>query len=324
VDDVVGCGSLNVDYIYEAEDPAFLQTFYPEGKKRRQWELTEPREIEALQEALQKKARVISRTGGGSAANTVLALARMGFRSGMMGKVGRDEDGDFIQQEMALVPRLHITRDGRSGRALIILGPDRDRIILLLANANRELTWADLDPDFVRQFRVLHLTSLPGEGLALQERLAGEVAGQVRISFDPGEVYARRGLKDLTPLLARCHLLFITEGELELLTGRNWEEGVAEILDQGTRIVVVKKRGSGAFIREAVETWDLPAPVIRARDTTGAGDVFAAAFLGGYLRGRPLPACGSLGLAMARQSMGGVGREAYPTKADFDFFGRGI
>jgi sugar/nucleoside kinase (ribokinase family) len=318
VDDVVGCGSLNVDYIYETEDLSFLEPFYPEGEKRRQWVLNDAREMESLQEALRKGARLISRSGGGSAANTMFALARMGFRSGMLGKVGRDEDGEFIQKEMALVPRLRITRDSRTGQARIILGPDRDRTILLLPNANRELIWADLRPDFVRQFRIFHLTSLPGEGLALQERLAREVTGQVQISCDPGEVYAQRGLQDLTSLLVRCHILFITQGELELLTGRDWKEGLAEILNLGTRIVAVKKKGSGAFIRQGAESWELPAPVIQAKDTTGAGDVFAAGFLGGYLRGRSLPACGALGLALARQSMTGLGREAYPTRKDFE------
>jgi sugar/nucleoside kinase (ribokinase family) len=318
MDDVVGFGSLNVDYIYETEDLAFLEPFYPEGKKRREWVLTEPAEIQAVQEAIRKRTRLISRTGGGSAANTVFSLAKMGFPSGMVGKVGQDEDGDFILKEMAPIPRLYIGRDHRTGKALIILGPDRDRIILLLPNANRELTWEDLEPDFVKTFRILHLTSILGEGLSLQERLVREVAGQVQISIDPGEVYAQRGLKDLAPLLARCHILFITQGELELLTGRAWRDGIKEILDLGTRIIAVKKKGSGAFIREAAGVWELPAPVIRAKDTTGAGDVFAAGFLGGTLQGLPLPACGSLGLTMAHQSMGGVGREAYPIREDFE------
>ena len=318
MDDVVGFGSLNVDYIYETEDLAFLEPFYPEGKKRREWVLTEPAEIQEVQEVLCEKTKLISRTGGGSAANTIFSLAKMGFRSGMVGKVGHDEDGDFILQEMALIPRLHIGRGYRTGKALIILGPDRDRIILLLPNANRELTWADLDTDFIRTFRILHLTSILGEGLLLQERLARELFGQVQISFDPGEVYAQRGLKFLGPLFALGHILFITQGELELLTGRDWRDGVKEILDLGTQIIAVKKKGSGAFIQKAAEVWELPAPIIQAKDTTGAGDVFAAGFLGGYLRGLPLPSCGSLGLTMAHRSMGGVGRDAYPTREDFE------
>ena len=318
MEDVVGFGSLNVDYIYQAEDLSFLESFYPGGEKRRAWVLADREEIRKLKKILLEKARLISRTGGGSAANTVHCLAKMGFETGMMGKTGRDEDGTFLEEGMSTLSRTHVLRNHRTGRALILLGPDRDRIMLLLPHANQELTWADLDPDFVRSFRILHLTSLPGEGLSLQERLAREVAGQVQISFDPGEVYARRGLQDLIPLLARCHFLFITQGELELLTGRVWRDGAEEILDLGPRVVAVKKQGSGALIREAAGVWELPAPIIQAKDTTGAGDVFAAGFLGGYLRGLPLSACGSLGLTMARQSMGGVGREAYPTREDFE------
>ena len=66
MDDVVGFGSLNVDYIYETEDLAFLGPFYPKGKRRREWVLTEPDEIRDIQEAIREKTRLISRTGGGA------------------------------------------------------------------------------------------------------------------------------------------------------------------------------------------------------------------------------------------------------------------
>lgn len=318
MDDVVGFGSLNVDYIYETEDLTFLEPFYPKGVKRREWVLTDPEEIRALQGELARHTRLVSRTGGGSAANTVFALARMGFSSGMLGKVGRDADGEFLQEEMALLRRLRLKRGQRTGNALILLGPDRDRIILLVPNANRELTWEDVDPEFVREFRVLHMTSILGEGLALQERLARECAGRMTISCDPGEVYAQRGVEALSGLLGCCDLLFITQGEVELLTGREWREGLRLLLDCGVRSVIVKLKGSGSLIRQSERAWEIPAPVVQARDTTGAGDVFAAGFLGGHLRGLALPACGALGLAMARQSMAGVGRAAYPTKTDFE------
>lgn len=318
MEDVVGFGSLNVDYIYEAEDTSFLESFCPGGEKRRAWVLTDWEEIRKLKKILSRKARLISRSGGGSAANTVYCLAKMGFTTGMMGKTGRDEDASFLAKEWPPLRRLHLARNQRTGQALIILGPDRDRVMLLLPCANQEITWADLNPDFVREFRMLHMTSILGIGLSLQERLAREVSGEVQISFDPGEVYARRGLKDLASILTRCYILFITQGELELMTGRAWEDGVKKVMDLGTRIIAVKRKGSGAFIQEAAAVWELPAPIIQAKDTTGAGDVFAAGFLGGYLRGLPLPVCGSLGLAMAHQSMGGVGREAYPTREDFE------
>jgi sugar/nucleoside kinase (ribokinase family) len=92
--DVVGVSSLNVDYFYESADLSFLEPFYPDGGYRRQWVLTDSEEIEKLKIILKEKARLISKTGGGSGANTVFALAKMGFQRGIVGKVGRDAEDD--------------------------------------------------------------------------------------------------------------------------------------------------------------------------------------------------------------------------------------
>jgi ribokinase len=316
--DVVGLSSLNVDYIYEVEDLSFLKPFYPQDEETRGWVLTDPKDIKELEILLQKKARLISRSGGGSGANTVFCMAKMGFPSGLVGKIGRDEDGEFLLQELSSISFQHIARDQRSGKAFVVLGPSRDRIILRVPNANATLTWADLDLDFIKGFTFLHMTSLPGEGLALQERLAAEMAPFVRISFDPGEVYARRGLPALNPILRRIEVLFMTEKELGLLTGLPLKESIPLVQSLGTKIVAVKRIGAGASVFQGTESWDLPAEIIRPKDMTGAGDVFAAGFLAGLLQGQPLPICGRLGLALAHQSMLGVGREAYPGREDFE------
>ena len=318
MNDVVGISSLNVDYIYETDDLSFLEAFHPKGGNRREWVLTDSEEIKKIKTLLPEKARLISKTGGGSAANTVYSLAKMGFKSGIVGKIGRDADADFLLNEIDIIPLKHIARNRWTGNALIVLGPKRDRTIVLVPNANRTLVWADLDLDFIRSFSMMHMTSLLGEGLKLQEQLTGEVAGKVRISFDPGEIYASQGLSALTPLLSRCEILFITEAELQMLTGLPMPDAVPVVQSAGTKIIVIKRKGSGASIVQGSKTWDLPAEIIQAKDTTGAGDVFAAGFLAGLLKGQSLPDCGRLGLTMAHQSMMGLGREAYPGEEDFE------
>lgn len=318
MNDVVGVSSLNVDYIYEAGDLSFLRPFYPRGERRRQWVLTDPEEIREINRLLGEKAILVSKSGGGSGANTVFCLAKMGFKSGIVGKVGKDEDGDFLLTEMKAIPFRSVARDRCTGKALIVLGPDRDRTILLIPNANRTLTFTDLNPDFIRSFSIVHMTSLLGEGLKLQEQLADEVSQKVRISFDPGEVTVQKGLPALAALLSRCEILFITERELQLLTGLPFNKAVLKVQSAGTKIVAVKRKDAGATIYQGDKTWDLKSEIIQAKDTTGAGDVFAAGFLAGVLRGRSLPDCGRLGLAMAHQSMSGIGRAAYPGIDDFD------
>jgi ribokinase len=316
--DVVGLSSLNVDYIFETSDLSFLRSIYPTEEDRRALSLTDPEDSKDIETLIHQKARLISKSGGGSGANTVFCLAKMGFQSGLVGKIGWDADGDYLLKELSTVPFLHLARNYQTGKALIILGPSRDRIMFLLPNANSTLTWPDLDLDFMGSFEFLHMTSLPGEGLALQERLAAEIFQRVRISFDPGEIYARMGLEAMRPILSRTEILFLTEKELELMTGFPLREAVPTVQSLGISLVAVKRKGAGASIFQGTEVWELPAEVISATDTTGAGDVFAAGFLAGWLQGQSPPHCGRIALALARQSMLGVGRMAYPGRADFD------
>jgi sugar/nucleoside kinase (ribokinase family) len=105
---------------------------------------------------------------------------------------------------------------------------------------------------------------------------------------------------------------------LEILTGLPRPESVSVIQSTGTKLIVIKKKGAGAVIVQGAKTWDLPAEIIRAKDMTGAGDVFAAGFLAGLLKGQSLPDCGHLGLRLARQSMTGLGSAAYPGKEDLE------
>lgn len=316
--DMVGFGSLNVDYFFETEDLSFLKPFFPEGGYRRQWSLDDPLLLEDLKALMKKKARFLGKSAGGSAANAVYCLAQMGFRSGLLGKIGRDEEAEFLLEENRIIPFRHIAHNEKTGVSLVILEPSRDRTIIRIPNANRTLSWADVDPGFLRSFSILHLTSLPGDGLRLQLQVVEELLGEIQISFDPGETYVRKGLAALIPLLACCDWLFITEGELETLTGYPLNRAALEVQTLGVKTLIVKRKGAGAKIIKGAESWDLAAEKVRAVDTTGAGDVFAAGFLAGVLKGCPVPDCGRLGLVLSRKSLMELGRGAYPGKKDFE------
>ena len=76
----------------------------------------------------------------------------MGFQTGIVGKIGQDDDADFLIREMRIIPFQSLSRDHWTGNALIVLGPNRDRTLLLIPNANQTLSWADFDLDFIGAF----------------------------------------------------------------------------------------------------------------------------------------------------------------------------
>ena len=317
-----GFGALNLDLIFEVEDFKSISTdrvrlnpgeelFGSEG------------EFQSLLERLNQVGTLKAKSGGGSAANTTVALARMGFQSTFVGKVGEDKEGDFLLERMRPVRTNLIRRGQRSGICLVVLDRHQDRFLFVTGNANDTLTMGDIDPDGLKDSSWLHLTSFIGEApFEAQKALLDRLDPSVKISIDPGEIYAKKGLKPIRPLMKRCHILFITEREIQLFTGRGLPGGARFLMETGPSVLVCKRGSQGSHIFS--EAGDFQVPVVQAEvvDNTGAGDVYNAGFLAGLFLGRPLEECAHFAAKVAAKSLTGYGRECYPTREDLkEFFG---
>ena len=165
-------------------------------------------------------ARPAGRFGGGQAANTAYALARLGVPVALVGRLGADPDGDFLKDSLTGVNLDYVVQEGESGRAYILLDPEGERTILVAPNTNDDLREKDLPWEALAQARFLHLTSFVGDGpFELQRQLATRWHGGPRLTFDPGELYARRGRAALEDLLDNVETLLVTEAEWALLGG---------------------------------------------------------------------------------------------------------
>ncbi len=241
---------------------------------------------------------------GGSAANTIVGLARMEMRAGIMGKVGNDEDGDLFMQDFhreGVDTTAIISGDGRSGNAMVLVDKRGNRAIIVDPGVNDTIHYSEMNLDHISKFRLLHLTSFickeSEESLEVQQKLLDNFEGE--ISFDPGMVYARRGLKGLKKLLSFTSIFMPNESELRMLTGENYRKGAAIILDEGPDVVAVKLGSRGCYITDGEQEIEVPADPVKVVDTTGAGDAFNAGFIFGYLNDSELEKCGKLGNTVA-------------------------
>jgi ribokinase len=319
--DVVGFGALNLDMIYQIDS---LSEISIEGIK-----LEPGRESSAASdtfsrvlEAVDRKGALQEKSGGGSAANTVVALSRMGFDTGFVGKIGDDKEGAYLRGQMEGVDLRGVVSEGKSGRCLCILDGNRDRSLFLEPNANDTLSTKEVDLRYAANTRFLHLTSFVGENpLLVQKALAGRIGPSTRISLDPGEIYACRGLGDLMPLFQKSEVVFVTDREISMLTAHDSAEGGRRLLELGPSIIVCKRGDKGLQVLTRDRSFALPAPQTAVMDNTGAGDVFNAGFLAGLLMSRPLEECARFAAKIAARSLTGFGRSQYPVKDDLAFFG---
>lgn len=313
--DAVGLGALNVDLIFEVDDLSQLRV---RGKKLEAGGevFGTLKDFQGLLSQLEKDGRLRSRSPGGSAANTMVALSRMGFETGYIGKVGRDKEGEFILQSMEGVDTSRVLKNDKSGMTAVLLDKAKERTILVLPNSNDALTFDEIDLPYAKNARFLHLTSFAGDSpTEAQKELVKRVHNDVKISFDPGEIHTQKGLAKMLPVLKRSYIVFVTDRETQLLTGEDYMDGTRELLNYGASIVVCKLGARGSYVLTREEEFHVPPVKTKAVDKTGAGDVYAAGFLAGLLRNEHIMKCGLLATRAAAQSIKGWGREKYPDRS---------
>lgn len=304
-------GAVNLDLTYRVHDiNGFLES-WGTGLTRGGEEALTPAAEARLANLLDNFAPPAARFGGGQAANTAYALARLGFSVALVGRVGADSDGFFVRDGLTGVNLDYLVQAGDTGRAYILVDPEGEPTILVAPHTNDDLQEKDLPWEALPQARFIHLTSFAGEGpLALQRQIARRLKDGPRLTFDPGELYARRGRAALEELLDHTETLLVNEAEWALLGG-----GLQVHPHWAPPVVLIKRGPRGARLLTPVRYLDIPSNFEgRPVDTLGAGDVFAAGFIAGLLIGLNLPQAARLAEQAAAYKLTGAGRERYPTK----------
>ena len=255
---------------------------------------------------------------GGSAANTAVGLARLGVKTGYIGKVAIDNEGRFLLQSLERegidTTGVVISEIGRSGVVMGYVDPKGERALYVAPGVNNSLTSREVDPEYVSSAKFLHLTSFVGEEpFKAQINLLENLPERVKVSLDPGHLYASKGLEKLRPLIRRLFVFMPNERELRAITGKGLYEGTEVLLEEGVKMVVVKLGKRGCYINDGEKSLHIKAYEVDVIDTTGAGDAFCAGFLYGLLKNKGLRECGILGNFVASRCITRMGaRDGLP------------
>jgi ribokinase len=262
---------------------------------------------------------------GGSAANTIVALARLDCKVGFIGKVGRDREGKMLledfRNEGVDTTNVVVARHGRSGSVMGFVDEKGDRALYVDSGVNDEIDLEELRTERVFQTRFLHLTSFVGKrSLQAQKGFLKMLPENVLVSFDPGTLYARMGLHKLKVITRKAHVVMPNARELELLTGKtDYHKGVELLLAEGIRVVAVKLGAQGCYVTNGRESHLIKTRKVKVIDTTGAGDAFCGGFLYGLIKGKSLSECGEIGNFVASRCIMKVGaRKGLPHVKDLE------
>lgn len=307
MDKIIGMGNALVDVLVRIDDDSLLEKLHlPKGS------------MQLIQEDTLSEIRKytsgmkIHRSTGGSAGNTVCALAALGANPGFIGKVGQDETGAFFGDTLRQrgVNALLATCDLPSGIASTFISTDGERTFGTYLGAAATLRAEDLSRKMFAGYNYLYI-----EGYLLQDhdlmqravQLAKEEGLQVCLDMASYNVVeAERDFFDQL-IVKYVDIVFANESEALAYTGKAPHEALEEIASKCS-IAVVKTGKEGSLVKKGTEVIQLlSCPVDNVLDTTGAGDFYAAGFMYGLTCGYSLEKCVQISTILATAVIQEVG-----------------
>ena len=302
--DVAAIGNAIVDVIAPCDD-AFLAA---NGLTKGAMMLVDP----AQSAALYAKMSLAVEASGGSAANTIAGVASFGGRGAYMGKVADDALGRVFAHDMRAIGARFETAPliggAATARSLINVTPDGQRTMCTFLGASTELTAEDVDPAVIEGASIVYLEGYlfdppqARQAFAKAAGLARAAGRMISLTLSDSFVVERHRAGLLAFIEAEVDLLFANEAEITSLFETSDFDAATRAVRGLCKIAAVTRSEQGSVVLTADEAHAVPAcPVANLIDTTGAGDQYAAGFMFGLARGRPLPECARLGSLAASE-----------------------
>ena len=305
---VIGIGNALTDMLVNLKSDAVLDTF---GIARGSMSLVDS----ALQSKISKSVAGLpySLSLGGSADNTIRAMARLGTQVGFIGKVGRDTTGDFFEQalqNLGIAPTI-FRGEQRSGKCVSLISPDGERTMLTHLGAAMELRAEEISAEIFDGYDCLYI-----EGYLVQDHSLIESAMRMaksrglKVAIDLASFNVVEENRDFLRRITREYvdIVFANEDEAKVFSGESEPINALQHISEMCDLAVVKIGTKGALIKHGSEVIHVGIMAAAKRvDTTGAGDFYAAGFMHGLCEGLSLRQCGTIGAITAGKVIEVVG-----------------
>ena len=311
--DVLGIGNAIVDVLAHVDEEFLIRHDLVKGAMR----LIDEVEAERLYESLGPTVE----QSGGSAANTIAALASFGCDAAFIGKVKDDQLGRVFAHDIRATGAHFDTPPAKDGpstaRCLVLVTPDGERTMNTWLGAAQNLSPEDIDEELVANSSVIYLEGYLWDPPAAKEafqkaaKIAREAGRKVALSLSDSFCVDRHRESFLELIRNSVDILFANEAEIKALYQVGNFNDAMHAARADCPLAVLTRSAAGSVIALPDDVHVIEAfPVKKVEDATGAGDLFAAGFLAGYVRGLDLPEAARLGAMAAAEIIQQMGARA--------------
>jgi sugar/nucleoside kinase (ribokinase family) len=286
--DVCGVCNAIVDIFADISEEDFVPLGFEKGTMR----LVEAHEQLSLLERVGSKSPVMR--SGGSVANSLIAVAQLGGSSAICCRLGEDDFGRFYREEcrqLGIHAPVDLASGSPTGTSVVLVTPDAERTMRTALGVTTALGPTHIDFKAIQDSKWLfiegYVFSNSDDGrAAISEAVSVAKAAGTKIAITCSDAWIVSGFGEpLQRSLEDTHLIFANEAESAALVGSDDVTSAGRILRERFPHVVLTAGARGAFIWWEGEELHVPAFETQPRDLTGAGDMFAGAFLYGITHG---------------------------------------
>lgn len=303
---VLGMGNALVDVLAQIEDDNILKSL---GLMKGAMILIDENKFHELSAKLDELNKSI--VSGGSASNTIVGLANLGVQTGFVGRIGNDTFGELYKKDLekyGVTPHL-VEADEVSGVASAFISKDGQRTFGTYLGAAAKLTPEDLSIEDFKGYDVFYIEGYLVQSHALimeAVKIAKEAGLKVALDLASFNIVEENEQFLSVIIPDYVDILFANEEEAKVMTGLDAEQAVSE-LARMVELAIVKTGANGSWVQQGSEKVQIPAHDIPCLDSTGAGDLYAAGYLYGYINNRDLMTCGKMGTLLAEEVIQVIG-----------------
>ncbi|MBU1202163.1 MAG: carbohydrate kinase family protein [Nanoarchaeota archaeon] len=231
---------------------------------------------------------------GGGGTNTAVSFARQGFKTGYLGKIGRDENGLKVfkllkDEKIDFLGTLGIV----GGYSIILDSIKEDRTILTYKGCNNNLSFKELNLKNLKA-EWFYFASMMGKSFETLKKLSEHAKkNNIKVAFNASSYLAQKGFSYIKKILENTNIFILNKQEAELIVGKgNIPDLVKRLKLPNMDFIIITDGPKGAFCYDGRFLYEVnPNKNRKVKETTGAGDAFASTFVAGIMKNKKVEDC---------------------------------